>query len=207
MKLENSDATLGGTDTPDKLSDSKHDQIRQNIETILVFYKKEEQKLSRSQRALENFSEFLGKPIYIGSILLFVLLWILGNIFAPRIGLTQLDPPPFFWLQGIVGMGALLTSAVVLIRQNRLGKLEEQRAHLELQVNLLAEQKITKIINLLEELRHDLPMVKDRQDPEATAFQQSADPEVVLAALGKQRATDADSKHTGEAEENSDASK
>lgn len=207
MNPENSVPLLSASDTPDKSSNAKHDQISQNIQTILAFYRSEEQKISRSQRALENFSEFLGKPLYLGSILLFILVWTLGNIFAPRIGLTALDPAPFVWLQAMVSMGALLTSAVVLIRQNRLGKLEEQRAHLELQVNLLAEQKVTKIINLLEELRHDLPMVKDRHDPEATAFQQSADPQVVLAALDKQRATAANSKHTGELEENSDASK
>ena len=206
MNPDNFVAPLSVSDTRDKSSHSKHDQIAQNIETILAFYNSADQKISRSQRAVENFSEFLGKPLYLGSILLFILVWTLGNIFAPRVGLTAIDPAPFVWLQAMVSMGALLTSAVVLIRQNRLGKLEEQRSHLELQVNLLAEQKVTKIINLLEELRRDLPMVKDRHDPEATAFQQSADPQVVLAALDKQRATVARSKHTGEAEGKSDAS-
>ena len=89
----------------------------------------------------------------------------------------------------IVSLGALITATVVLIKQNRLAKLEEQRAHLDLQVNLLTEQKVTKIINLLEELRHDLPMVKDRHDAEAMALQQPTDPHVVLAALDEQRET------------------
>ena len=83
------------------------------------------------------------------------------------------DPPPFAWLQGIFSLGALLTATVVLIKQNRLAKLEEPRAHLDLQVNLLAEQKTTKLIDLMEELRRDLPMVKDRNDPEAAALQTS----------------------------------
>ena len=67
-------------------------------------------------------------------------------------------------------MGALLTATVVLIKQNRLAKIEEQRAHLDLQLNLLTEQKTTKLIDLIEELRLDLPMVKNRHDPEAAAF-------------------------------------
>ena len=41
----------------------------------------------------------------------------------------------------------------VLVRQNRLARAEDDRAHLELQVNLLAEQKATHIIALLETLR------------------------------------------------------
>ena len=43
----------------------------------------------------------------------------------------------------------------------------------ELAENLLAEQKIAKLIALMEELRRDIPTVKDRFDPEAEAMQQS----------------------------------
>jgi hypothetical protein len=39
------------------------------------------------------------------------------------------------------------------------------------------------LIHLLEELRRDLPMVKDRHDPEATALQQPTDTAQVLVAL------------------------
>lgn len=186
------------------LPESKPNQISQNIETILAFYTREEQKVSRSQRLLENISDFLAQPLYLGSILLFVALWILASVFARQLGLSVIDPAPFFWLEGIVSLGALLTSTVVLIKQNRLAKLEAQRAHLELQVNILTEQKATKIINLLEELRHDLPMVKDRLDPEAEALQQPTDPHVVLAVLDEQRETVERSKHAGETEEHVD---
>ncbi len=195
---------VSASDTPDKSSEPKLDQISQNIETILAFYTREEQKISHSQRVLENISGFLGQPLYLGSILLFVALWILANIFARHVGLAVIDQAPYFWLQGIVSLGALLTSTVVLIKQNRLTRLEEQRAHLDLQVNLLTEQKVTKIINLMEELRRDLPMVKDRHDPEAAAFQQPTDPHVVLAALDEQRNTEERSEHAGEAEEHAD---
>jgi uncharacterized membrane protein len=87
-------------------------------------------------------------------------------------------------------LGALLTTTVVLITQNREAKLGEQRLELELQVNLLTEQKTTKLILLLEELRRDLPMVKDRHDPEAAALQKPTDPEEVLAALEERRDKD-----------------
>jgi uncharacterized membrane protein len=70
-----------------------------------------------------------------------------------------------------------------LTRQNRLAKLEEQRAHLDLKVTLLTEQKAAKLIDLMEELRRDLPNVKNRQDSEAVALQQSMNPDLVLAAL------------------------
>jgi uncharacterized membrane protein len=72
---------------------------------------------------------------------------------------------------------------VVLHAQRRLARLETQRAHLDLQVNLLTEQKVTKLIDLLEELRRDLPMVKNRVDAEVAILQQHTDPAQVLSAL------------------------
>lgn len=161
--------------------------ISQNIEAILEFYKREEDKIGRSQRLAETVSELVGRPLFLAFIIGFVALWILANLLAHRLGLPQFDPPPFFWLDGIVGLGALLTTIVVLIKQGRLARLEEQRGHLELQVNLLTEQKTTKLIHLIEELRRDLPMVKDRHDPEAEAFKQPTDAQHVLATMDEMR--------------------
>jgi uncharacterized membrane protein len=50
-------------------------------------------------------------------------------------------------------------------------------------VNLVAEQKIAKLIALLEELRRDLPIVRDRVDPVADAMAQAVDPQAVLSVL------------------------
>jgi uncharacterized membrane protein len=103
---------------------------------------------------------------------------------------TIVDPPPFSWLQGIIGLSALLMTTIVLITQNRQSKATEQRRQLDLQVNLLVEQKVTKLIALVEELRHDLPQIENRHDPEAEAMQQTVDPHQVLKTLN-QMLTDA----------------
>jgi uncharacterized membrane protein len=163
------------------------DQISQNIETILAFYAHDEKKLSSPQRLLEAISDSVGRPRYIGYIVLLVALWISANVLTHRLGYVEFDPAPFFWLQGLVSLGALLTTTVLLIKQNRLAKLEERRAHLELQVNLLTEQKTTKLINLMEELRRDLPNVRNRHDAEAVALQQPTDAVQVLAELDEKR--------------------
>jgi len=170
--------------------DSVPEHISQNIDSILAFYRREEQKISDSQRLLETVGGFMGRPSYLASVLGFVALWVLANALCELLALQPLDPPPFFWLQGVVSLGALLTTTVVLITQNREAKLEKQRLELELQVNLLTEQKTAKLIRLLEELRRDLPMVKDRHDPEAAALQKPTDPGEVLAALEERRDKD-----------------
>ncbi len=169
---------------------SERDQVSQNIEAVLEFYAREEQKIGDWQRMVERISLFIGQPIFLGFILLFVMLWILANIVMRLLGIGEFDPAPYFWLQGIIGLGALMTTTVVLARQNRLGKLEEQRAHLDLKVTLLIEQKAAKLIDLLEELRRDLPSVKNRHDPEAAALQQAMNPDLVLAALDERSELD-----------------
>ncbi len=174
----------------DKPMDSERDQISQNIDAVLEFYTREERKISHWQRVLEHVGSFIGQPVFLGFILLFVALWMIVNILLRRFGMADFDPAPFFWLQGIVGLGALLTATVVLTKQNRLAKLEEQRAHLDLKVTLLTEQKVAKLIDLLEELRRDLPNVKNRHDPEVAALQQSMNPGSVLAALDERSESD-----------------
>ena len=188
-------------DARDTPFESERDQTSQNIDAVLDFYTREEQKISRSQRILERISHFIGQPLFLGFILLFVALWMLANAVLRQCGMAEFDPAPFFWLQGIVGLGALLTATVVLTKQNRLAKLEEQRAHLDLKVTLLTEQKAAKLIDLLEELRRDLPNVSNRHDPEAAALKQSMNPDLVLAALDERSAPDERLKPAGEDKE------
>ena len=54
-----------------------------------------------------------------------------------------------------------------------------------LQLNLITEQKIAKLISLVEELRIELPNVKNRSDEEAELMQQATDPQVILEAIQK----------------------
>jgi uncharacterized membrane protein len=176
---------------------SLSDHISQNIETVVALRKQEWETISPSQRRLERVSRFVAHPLYLVGILTLSALWMLVNTGATVLHRKPLDPPPFGWLELTLSFVALLTTTVVLIAQNRQTKMEQQRADLDLQVNLLTEQKVTKVIHLLEELRRDLPMVKDRHDPQASVMQQGADTEQVISALRDV----ASRKSVGEAED------
>ena len=165
---------------------AESEQIGQNIAAVHDFYTREEHRRSASQRHAESIGSFVGRPIFLVVILLFVSVWIGANLALTAWGVAPFDEAPFFWLQGVVALAALLTTTVVLIKQNRVAKLSEQRAHLDLKVTLLIEQKTAKLIDLIEELRRDLPNVKDRHDSGAAAMQQAMRPEGVLAALDEE---------------------
>jgi uncharacterized membrane protein len=161
-------------------------QIGQNISAVHDFYAREELKRSVSQRQAESIGAFVGQPAFPVVILLFVTVWIVVNLVLAAWGRVPFDEPPFIWLQGVLGLAALLATAAVLIKQNRVAKLGEQRAHLDLKVALLIEQKTAKLIDLMEELRRDLPNVRNRRDPGAAVMQRAMSPEAVLAALDEE---------------------
>ncbi|KAM3093362.1 DUF1003 domain-containing protein [Phormidesmis sp. 146-35] len=159
------------------------DPIAQTIDAVIALHTQSEKSLSSHQRIVESITAFFSRPVFLYCTLLVLALWIIPNLVSPRFGLPQFDPPPFQWLDVLLGGGSFLMTIGVLIAQKRQEKLSEQRAQLSLQLNLLSEQKIAKIIALLEELREDLPNVRNRLDHEAEVMKQAADPEAVITAL------------------------
>ena len=151
------------------------------------YYKREARRIGPAQRLLERIGDAIGRPAFLGLVLIFVGAWMLINVKPARFGIIAFDPPPFPGLQTIVSLAALLITTVVLIGQNRLAKLEQRRGEMELQVNILTEQKTTTLIRLLEELRRDLPMVPDRHDPDAATLQQPTDAAQIMSALEQEQ--------------------
>jgi uncharacterized membrane protein len=157
--------------------------LDQNIDSVLEVRKREHEQRSASQRFVDRMSRIIGRPLYLLGLVGFAGAWIAVNVLAPQLGRTAFDPSPFPLLDGILSFAALITTTVVLIAQNRQTRIEQQHMHISLQVNLVTEQKVAKIINLLEELRRDLPMVKNRHDPQAASFAQETDALQVLTAI------------------------
>lgn len=154
-----------------------------NVHTIATMANRVRRTATKGQRRIERMTIGLARPMVVTAILAFSYMWCVYNSMARAVDLPRLDPPPFFWLQGAIGFYAAIVATMVLVVQRRQTLETEQRDQVELQVNLLAEQKATKIIALLEELRRDLPLVQNREDPVATALQQQVDPHAVLGAV------------------------
>lgn len=149
--------------------------VKAQFDTVEELYARQQANTSSTQGVIEALSAIFSHPVYFACLILLVLVWVILNEYAEVFSMPVFDARPFVLLQGIVGFNCLLITIAVLVRQNRLTRMEEKRAHLTLQAALLAEQKTSKIIQLLEELRHDLPNVQDRIDPEAEALQRKTD--------------------------------
>ena len=80
---------------------------------------------------------------------------------------------------------AMVIALMILISQSRADRFANLREQMTLESTLLTEQKTSKIIELLEELRRDSPGVRDREDVEAIQMAAKADPHEVLAVIGE----------------------
>ncbi len=157
--------------------------LDEDVATLTSLRARELQGLSPHQRRIERLTGLIARPRSLYLTLLAVVAWVVGNSVVARTGTPVPDPPPYPGLQGAIGLASLMVTTLILITQSRQSRDMEQRAHLDLQVNLLAEQKVAKLISLVEELRRDLPMVLDREDPVAEKMQQPVDPHAVVSAL------------------------
>lgn len=157
------------------------DKARENLDTLRQFEDDHEREASTTQRAIEAASLFFGSPAYLAGVVAFAILWIAVDAWGRAHGWPHMEEPPYFWLQGIVSLHALLLTIAVLIRQNRMSELAEHRAHLDLQINLLTEQKVAKILEVLAK--------RDGDDSEALDVEtgddltKPADPQALLDAI------------------------
>ena len=93
------------------------------------------------------------------------------------------DWPPFAGLEFVAAIGALLIAALILTTQRREDQLADFRSQLILELSISNDQKIAKIIELLEESRRDNPEIVDRVDDQAAAMSTPSDTEAVLEAI------------------------
>jgi uncharacterized membrane protein len=125
----------------------------------------------------------MGRPWFIALVGCAVAVWIAANLIASGLGLQPIDPPPFAWLELAATVFSLLLVVLLLVAQKHEDELNAHRDTLTLELSILSEHKIAKVIQLLEELRRDSPHVQDRDDPQAEQMAEPADAGSVLAAV------------------------
>jgi len=159
---------------------------KENLEVLANFSDREDAAISGIQLAIERISAFFGSPWYFAFCVLFILGWMAVNTWGARAGWRHVDEPPFSLLQGIVSSNALLLTVAVLIRQNRMARLADHRSHLDLQINLLTEQKATKVLQVLDALQGELTALRKHPDRQMEEMTKPADANALLHAIKHQ---------------------
>jgi uncharacterized membrane protein len=106
-----------------------------------------------SDRWAHLMTAFAGSMLYVWLHVVWFGVWIVLN--TPWLG-VNFDPFPFGLLTMIVSLEAIFLSTFVLISQNRQAMVADKRAKLDLQVNLIAEQEVTKLMGLVAGIHEHL---------------------------------------------------
>lgn len=138
---------------------------------------------TRVQKYLDNVIGKLSHPAWLLILSGMIIAWIGANLAAMWAGVPPIDPPPFQWLQVAAAITAVYITALILTTQRHEDGLTRHRDQLTLELGILSERKTTKIIELLEELRRDNPLMENRSDDLAAAMAIPTDPLAVSNAI------------------------
>jgi uncharacterized membrane protein len=148
-----------------------------NIEAVVRLEAEHDSRVPAGNRISEAVARFAGTNSFVILQLCAVALWMFIN--TASLGIVPVfDPYPFVLLGTLMALEAVLLAAFVLIRQNRMSLKADERSHLDLQINLLAEKETTKIIQLLQRMSRQMGIeeqVTDRESRELSKDTEVAD--------------------------------
>jgi uncharacterized membrane protein len=159
--------------------------VTRNITALLKRRRAQEQAMPFQDRLADTITRFTGSMRFVYLHLAVFGLWIAINL--GWLPLPRFDPS-FVVLAMVASVEAIFLSTFVLISQNRMAALADKRAELDLQVSLLAEHEITRLITLVTAIAEQMD-IEAAQRPEMAELAQDIMPETVLDQIeARQRA-------------------
>lgn len=125
--------------------------IRRNIDAVAKLEEDFNRNRTLAERVADMVGSFAGSLTFVAIHLVVYSLWILVNVGAVPL-IPRFDPFPFLLLSVVVSLEAIFLSTFVLMKQNRMSRRADQRALLDLQINLLAEREMTIMLQILQRI-------------------------------------------------------
>lgn len=151
--------------------------MERNIEALQRRRRQEQERSSFEERLAGAITRFTGSMRFVYLHVAIYGFWIVANLgWVP--GVPGWDPT-FVVLAMVASVEAIFLSTFVLISQNRMAAIADKRADLDLQISLLAEHEVTKLVELTSAIAESLG-VRSSADPELDEITQDVAPEAVL---------------------------
>jgi uncharacterized membrane protein len=122
-----------------------------NIAAILKLEQEGHLRLSPIHRAFHRVGWFVGTVYFSIFQCVLLVIWVGLNAGPERLA-HPFDPYPFPLLSALLSLEAVFLTSFVLIRQTAIDMQSERRNHLDLQINMLAEEEATTILSLLRQI-------------------------------------------------------
>ena len=126
-----------------------HDvKVTRRREVIKSFKAKADAKRTRTEKFADWMTSYFGSINFLIINVAWFIIWIGYNTIAIT-GIVPFDPFPFGLLTMIVSLEAICLALIVLISQNREARIAELREEVDLQINTITENELTKAIYLM----------------------------------------------------------
>jgi len=155
--------------------------VERNIQALLKRQGIEDRKRTWQNKLADTVTSFTGSMSFVFIHLAMFGIWIIWNL--GWLGLKPFDPS-FVVLAMFASVEAIFLSTFVLISQNRMAEMADQRANLDLQVSLLSEHEITRLITLVTEIAKKMD-IAEAHDPEIEELTRNVLPEKVLDTIAE----------------------
>ncbi len=156
------------------------DHVGETVQTIARLHRAHARAATRVERAFEITMALLGRAATAAILTVLAAVWIGANLL---LGHRAFDAPPFPLLAASLTLFAVYMTIVILIVERRAQELDNHREQLMLELALLSDQKTAKLIALIEELRRDDPLIRNRPDHQAEEYTKTVSAETVLDAI------------------------
>ena len=154
--------------------------LERNIHALQLRRQREQNEATAEERLAEAITRFTGSMRFVYLHLAFFGFWLVANLgWIP--GVPAWDPT-FVVLAMIASVEAIFLSTFVLISQNRMAAAADKRADLDLQISLLAEHEVTRLVTLVSGIA-DRMGVETEADRELDEITRDVAPEAVLDEL------------------------
>lgn len=165
--------------------------LGRNIRALLEVRRETERRMSLEDRVADAITGFAGSMRFVYAHVVLFGGWLLLNTGVVP-GVRPWDPFPFVMLAMFASVEAIFLSTFVLISQNRMSVLSERRADLDLQVSLLSEHEVTRLVQMVDALCLHLGVRMERAE-DLEELKEDVRPEVVMEEI---QAAEADPQGT-----------
>ena len=168
-----------GPTVPPPGPESLNSALRRNIDVLRRRREEEQANSALDERLASAIARFAGSMRFVCAHALIYGFWIVANL-----GLVGIEPwdPTFVVLAMIASVEAIFLSTFILITQNRMAAAADRRAELDVQIGLLAEAEITKLVQMVSAIAERLDVNAARR-PDIEEMKREVAPEAVLDAI------------------------
>ena len=169
--------TIPGRDEK-RPDDGLNSILERNIELLTARRRQQTLSLSRHDQIALALTRFVGSMAFIYLHVAVFGVWIAVNLWP---GATHFDPT-LLHLATAASLEAIFLTTFVLITQNRMSEAAEKRAELDVQIGLLAEHELTRLLALNSAIAKHLG-VSSEIDHELEELKRDVAPDAVMEKL------------------------